>query len=172
MQHTGPFSEILRHRLEGKPALAIVGIGEELIPPDRPGMYVARELEKEDLPGVRVFCAGTVPESITGPLRRYRPGHVLLIDAADTGARPGTFAVIGPDRIPATLLSTHVLPLPVVMDFIRRDLGVDVTLLGIQPDLARSENGMSANDKAFLDNNLRLLAQVIRDRCSPASHNP
>ncbi len=112
--------DTLRRRIKNANRLAIVGIGDELIPPDRLGMYTAREIEQQHLPGVEVFFAGTVPESITGPIRRYQPDHVLFLDAADMGARPGTIAVIEPEQIQASLLSTHVLPLSVVMDYLER----------------------------------------------------
>ena len=151
-------------RIKNARRLAIVGIGDELIPPDRPGMYAAREIEKQHLPGVEVFLAGTVPESITGPLRRYQPDHVLFLDAADMGARPGTIAVIEPEQIPATLVSTHVLPLSVVMEYVERETGAGVTLLGIQPDLSGADRDLTDKDLAYLDRNLRLLFQVIRDR--------
>ena len=164
MQHTDPLFDTLRRRIKNSRPLAIVGIGDELIPPDRLGMFAAREIGKEQIPGVRIFFAGTVPESITAPLRRYRPGHVLFLDAADMGAKPGTIAVIEPERIQASLLSTHVLPLPVVMDYVERESGTETTLLGIQPDLTHPDKDLSDADLAFLRQNLRLLEQVLRNR--------
>ena len=131
----------LRQRIKNAKRLAIVGIGDELIPPDRLGMWAARKIEKHHLPGVEVFLAGTVPESITGPLRRYQPGHVLFLDAADMGTRPGTIAIIEPEQVQASLVSTHVLPLTVVMDYVERETGAGVTLLGIQPNLTGADQG-------------------------------
>jgi hydrogenase 3 maturation protease len=113
---------------------------------------------------VKVFFAGTVPESITGPLRRYQPGHVLFLDAADIGARPGTLAVIEPEQVQASLISTHVLPLSVVMDYIEQEVSTGVTLLGIQPDLTGTDNGLSDEDLAYLDQTLQSLSQILRDR--------
>src|SRR5512137_1039259 len=101
MQEADPISETLRQRIRGAKNLAVVGIGDELSPPDRLGMYGAREIEQQHLPGVKVFFAGTVPESITAPLRRYRPGHVLFIDAADMRAKPGTIALIDSEQVAA-----------------------------------------------------------------------
>ena len=72
MHETEPVSETLQRRVKGARRLAVVGIGDELIPADRLGMAAAREIEARHLPGVKVFFAGTVPESITGPIRRYR----------------------------------------------------------------------------------------------------
>jgi len=164
MQDTDPAFATLRDRITNTHRLAIVGIGDECTPPDRPGMHAAREMKKENLPDVEVFLAGTVPESITGPLRRYRPDHVLFLDAADMGARPGIIAVIEPQHIPATLVSTHVLPLSVVMEYVERETGAGVTLLGIQPDLSGADRDLTDQDLAYLDRNLRLLFQVIRDR--------
>ena len=145
MQDTDPVFDTLQHRIKNARRLAIVGIGDELIPPDRLGMYAAREIEKQQLPGVEVFLAGTVPESITGPLRRYQPDHVLFLDAADMGARPGTIAVIEPEQIQASLVSTHVLPLSVVMEYVERETGAGVTLLGIQPDLSGADKDLSGS---------------------------
>jgi len=160
----GPLAEILQRRIRGACRLAVVGIGDELMPPDRPGMFAAREIGKEQIPGVRIFLAGTVPESITGPLRRYRPGHVIFLDAADMGATPGTIALIEPERIRAGLITTHVLPLSVVMDYIARETGAGVTLLGIQPDLAGPDKDLSEGDLAFLRRNLQSVSQILRNR--------
>jgi hydrogenase 3 maturation protease len=164
MKDAAPRSDTLHRRIKNTTRLAIIGIGDELILPDRLGMYAAREFEQHHLPGVRVFFAGTVPESITGPLRRYQPGHILFLDAADMGARPGTIAVIEPERILVSFVSTHVLPLSVVMDYIERETGAGVTLLGIQPDLTGSDRDLSEEDQAYLGRNLLELSQIVRDR--------
>jgi hydrogenase 3 maturation protease len=158
MENSDPVFVTLRCRVQNTKRLAIVGIGDELIPSDRLGMYMARELEQQHLPGVKVFFAGT------GPLRRYQPEQVLFLDAADLGARPGTVAVIDPDRIHASLVSTHVLPLSVVMDYVEQESGADATLLGIQPDLTGSDRDLSEEDLAYLGRNLQLLSQILRDR--------
>jgi hydrogenase 3 maturation protease len=164
MENADPLSDILQRRIKNARRLAIVGIGDELVPPDRLGMFAAQEIGEQQIPGVRIFFAGTVPESITGPLRRYQPGHVLFLDAADMGARPGTIAVIGPERVQASLISTHVLPLSVVMDYIERETGAGVTLLGLQPDLTGTDKDLSAEDLAYLGRNLLRVSQILRDR--------
>jgi hydrogenase 3 maturation protease len=164
MQSTDPVFDTLRRRIKNARRLAIVGIGDELIPPDRLGMFLAQEIGEHQIPGVRIFFAGTVPESITGPLRRYQPGHVLFLDAADMGARPGTIAIIEPELVRVSLISTHILPLTVVMDYVEREIGTGVTLLGIQPDLIRTDKDLEGEDLAYLGRNLRLLVSILQDR--------
>lgn len=164
MERTDPLSGSLQRRIKNTGRLAIVGIGDELILPDRLGMYAARVIGEQQIPGVEVFFAGTVPESITGALRRYQPEHVLFLDSADMGSRPGTIAVIEPEQVHASLLSTHVLPLTVVMEYVGRETGAGVTLLGIQPDLTGPDKDLSDQDLALLGWNLELLTQILRDR--------
>jgi hydrogenase 3 maturation protease len=164
MENSNPFFGILEPRIANARRLAIVGVGDELNPVDTLGMFAARKIGEQQIPGVKIFYAGTVPESITGPLRRYQPGHVLFLDAADMGTRPGTIGVIGSKQIHATLISTHVLPLSVVMEYISHQIGTGVTLLGIQPDLTGPDKDLSAEDRAYLEQNLRQLLQMLRDR--------
>lgn len=159
------FGRLLRQRLGTARLIAIVGIGDKNSAVDRLGMDMAREIERHHLPGVRVFFAGTVPESMTGPLREFHPDHILLVDAADMGSSPGTVAVIDPDRIPTGHFSTHALPLSAVMEFIEKDIGVNVTLIGIQPDLSRHNEGRSHEGQDFLDRNIAELVGVIREVC-------
>ena len=139
------FHDRLQKRLTGARRIAVVGIGDELLPIDRLGMVAARGIEKVHIPGIRVFLAGTMPESITGPLREFHPDHVLMIDAADMGTPPGTVAIIQPGRIQASLFSTHAMPLSAVMEFIKKDIKTKVTLVGIQPENAIE--GMDLSDR-------------------------
>ncbi|MDD1720029.1 MAG: hydrogenase maturation protease [Methanoregulaceae archaeon] len=165
MKKAGPgsrFAGQLRRRLKGAVRIAVVGVGEELSPVDRLGMDTAREIGKQQIPGVCVFCAGTVPESMTGPLRDFQPDHVIFIDAADMGEEPGTFAIVQPGKIQASLMSTHVLPLSVVMEFVEKDSGAKVTLVGIQPDLGRTGE-LTPGEKERICGNIEVMAGVLRE---------
>lgn len=158
----------LRRRLKGAKRVAVVGVGDELNVHDRLGMLAAKEVEGLHLSNVRVFLAGTVPESVTGPIRRYRPHAILLLDAADMGARPGTVAVVDPQEIRASLLSTHALPLSVVMDFLRKDTGAAVHLVGIQPDLDAQSFSPAGPEQAGLT---RLLVSLFHILGEPPSRS-
>ncbi len=158
------FERRLRARLRGTRRVAVVGIGDELSPHDRLGMLAAREIEGLHLPTIKVFFAGTVPESVTAPVRRYKPDHTILLDAADMAARPGTVAIVRAADVQARLFSTHALPLSVVMQFLEEDTKAPVTLIGIQPDTRAHESAPSALEEAGLT---RLLVSVFRIMAQP-----
>ena len=151
------FEERLAERLRGARRIAVVGIGDELNPHDRLGMLAARDIDGLGLPCIKVFLAATVPESVTGPIRRHKPDHILLLDAADMGARAGTVAVVRPQDIGARLFSTHALPLTVVMKFLEADAKAPVTLIGLQPDSGGHGDAPSGLEQAGLT---RLLVSI------------
>lgn len=152
----------LRSRLAGAGRIAVVGIGDELSPVDRLGMLAAREIDALNIPGIRVFFAGTVPESMTGPVRTYHPDHILLLDAADTGAPPGTLEILLPGTIRSGMFSTHALPLSVVMEYLSQETGAEVTLLGIQPDPAWLHNEIADRERGGLNESLARLSDLLR----------
>jgi len=158
-----PLQIELESVLAGSSRIAVVGIGDECSSGDRIGMDAARAV-RDAVSETGVFLAGTVPESITAPVRRYRPDHILLLDAADMGARAGTFAILAGESIRGTLLSTHVLPLTAVMEFMAQDTSAKVTLIGIQPDLTRPDRSMKKEDRGFYERNLKVLMRVLRSR--------
>jgi hydrogenase 3 maturation protease len=157
------FKADLRDKLNKSRRIAIVGIGDELSPVDRPGMYAAAKIARLHLPHVKVFPAGTVPESMTGPLREYKPDHVVFLDAAEMGALPGTISIIEPERTKASLVSSHVLPLSVVMEFIAEDTGARVTLLGIQPETSRRDDLHPFRGEELLRRNMAVIIEILHE---------
>ncbi len=115
--------------------LAILGIGSELRSDDAVGVLAARRLIAR-LPmreNVLILETGAVPESFTGPLRRFRPDLVLLVDAADLGREPGAIEVHAWQAAGGFSAETHALPVSVLAEYLNNQLDCQVLLLGIQP---------------------------------------
>jgi len=121
--------EVLCRVLRGK--VAIIGIGNEMRGDDAVGCYVARCLEGvEDM---LVVEAGDVPENYVGLLREYKPECVVFIDAVDVGAEPGSIVIASADELPSSaVVSTHGMPLKLLSDYLLREVGARVMLIGIQ----------------------------------------
>lgn len=150
MTRAPSFEVAFARRLRGARRVAVVGIGDELKRDDRLGTLAAQAVEALRLPNVAVFLAGTVPESFSAPIRRSRADHVVLLDAADMGRKPGTLAVINEGRVSAVRLSTHALPLTVFMEYVRTTAKAKVTLVGIQPDLSSAAVEPTKEERAGL----------------------
>ena len=155
------FEAILGERLAGARPLAVVGVGDELSPHDRLGMLAAGRIGCLGLPGVEVFLAGTMPESVTAPVRRFRPAHILFIDAAVMGKPPGTLGIIDACDVHGDLLITHALPLPVVMEYLEKEVKAPVTLVGIQPDLGTSGERPTPDEEEGIGRLTELLEEIL-----------
>ena len=88
--------------------------------------------------------AGLAPEAFTGPLRRFQPDLVILVDAAELGEPPGTVGWFDWPQAEGMSASTHTLPPTVLAQFLMREMGCGVMLVGIQPKSLAFDAGVSA----------------------------
>jgi len=128
------FEDALARGLAGATRIAVLGIGDDLNPLDRPGIIGALLIHALERPNVTVFLTGTMPENYTGALKELRPSHVVMLDAADMGAPPGTVALIHPENVRGRRFSTHAMPLSLVIEYLEHEVRTKVSLVGIQPD--------------------------------------
>ncbi|MBN1146321.1 MAG: hydrogenase 3 maturation endopeptidase HyCI [Anaerolineales bacterium] len=114
--------------------VALVGVGHELFGDDAVGLLLAQRLRK-GLEGRRVLVieAGPIPENFSGALRRFEPDLVLMIDAAQMGETPGTVRWLDWKDVSQAGAFAHTGSLCLLADFLARELGCQVALLGIQP---------------------------------------
>ncbi len=115
--------------------VAVLGIGNDLAGDDAVGAQIARELARRVEPGpdCLILDAGTAPENFTGPIRRFRPDLVLMVDAADLSAEPGATAWLDWQQTDGLSGSTHTLPPSVLARFLVGELACRLALLVIQP---------------------------------------
>lgn len=153
----------LRAGLRTANRIAVVGIGSDLRGDDRAGIMVIRELRAalgQSRPaGLRLFDGGTAPENLTGEILSYKPSHILLIDAADLGLKPGAVKLIAPDKIAGMSFSTHVLPLKILADYLTRSHPCQVIVIGLQP--GRTDFGR-APSRAIQQAARRLAREIMR----------
>ena len=159
-------AEDLHHRLGEN--VVVMGIGNPDRADDGAGLRVA-ELLAEALPcggppggrRLTVVLAGNVPESFLGPAAAARPDTVLLVDAADMGAAPGSVALLEPEDVPGGATFTHRTPLGLLATFLSRETGADVFLLAIQPRSLEWGDPMSSEVEAVARHLSRILAAAL-----------
>lgn len=128
----------LQNRLEGAARIAVLGIGSLLRADDAVGMLVAKEVEKSrgktnKKPEVKVFFGETAPENLTGEIKKFKPDHLIIIDAGDTGKEPGAITLISPKEETSVSFSTHQLPTGIMIDYLLKFIKCRVTVIVIQP---------------------------------------
>ena len=121
--------EQIAARLHGR--VVVLGIGNPERGDDGAGSVVAQRIQGGA--GFRVFDAQDVPENYLGPIVAARPDTVILIDAVDLGAAPGSVSILTKDHLAGYWPSTHRIPLSLVMNYLERETGADVFLVGVQP---------------------------------------
>jgi hydrogenase 3 maturation protease len=120
-------------KLKGASKIVLLAVGSELRGDDAAGLLVAEELQNHKLPNLEVLIGGTAPENLTGEIKRLKPSHLVIVDAAEMNEAPGTIKLVLPEEIGGFSFSTHSLPLKVMVDFIRQDWPCEVLIIAIQP---------------------------------------
>ncbi|KKL86992.1 hypothetical protein LCGC14_1939210, partial [marine sediment metagenome] len=123
------------------PAASIVCIGGELSGDDAAGVAVAERLAGS-IPW-RLFNTQTAPESFLMKIVAGEPDLLILIDALDFGAEPGTVELLRAEGLTGQGPSTHG-PAPMMfLEALRMMHPVDVWFLGVQPQHVRPGVAMS-----------------------------
>jgi len=118
----------------------IVGIGSILKGDDGAGPLVCEQLERGKV-CVDLLEVGTVPENYIQPIIKKAPQNLLVIDAIDFGAPPGTIRIFEPDELQSQTISTHTLTPRIFVDMVCQNIKLDVYFVGIQPaQFLRSES--------------------------------
>src|SRR3989304_4200240 len=155
------FEDDLALHIGGATRIAILGVGDDLNPRDRPGILAALLIHELGVPNVTVFLTGTMPENYTGALRALRPSHIVLLDSAEMGKTPGSLGIIHPERVRGQRFSTHAMPLSLVIEYLERELAARVLLVGVQPDAALPAGPAEAAPSAAVMDGLYLLRRAL-----------
>lgn len=129
----------LKKRLSSAKRVAILGLGSSLRGDDAAGLVLVEELKK-NLRGKRksrplkIFSCGTTPESFTGEIKKFKPSHILIVDAVDMNKKAGGISIVDIQTESANVsFSTHSLPIKIFIDYLFHFLRCQFSVLGIQP---------------------------------------
>jgi hydrogenase 3 maturation protease len=135
--------------LIGKEKIVIAGIGNPIRHDDYVGLKIVEDLQSKVPDNVCLLECETVPESYLLDIEQFKPTHVLLIDAAFLGLKPGLASLLDAQKIvdfPA--ITTHVLPLKVFCEYVKQSTGAKIMLLLIEPKSMEFGEGLSIEVQA------------------------
>jgi len=145
--------------------IVILGIGSSIRRDDYVGVIIAKILKEKKLPKTLVLECETVPESFTSVVKEAKPSHVLMIDAANLGVKPGFARIIGINEINDFSLSTHDLPLSLLAKFIAYETNAKVALLGIQPKSLDFGEGLTSELIKASEEIAKIIEKVLIEAC-------
>jgi len=141
----------------------IVGVGNTLKGDDGVGPLVCEQLRRAKV-CAELIDAGTVPENYIQPIIKKAPQNLLIIDAVDFGASPGTISIFKPERLNSFVFSTHTLSPRLFVDTVRRNIKVEVYFAGIQPAQTQLGQSISSQLRQAVERLTRALIEIFPPR--------
>ena len=124
--------------------VVVAGIGNPIRSDDFVGVKIVQDLQGKVPRNVCLIECETVPESFMQEIVDLNPSHMLLIDAAILGLKPGETRLVFPEQVadfPA--ITTHVLPLRIFCEYITQATKAKIALLLIQPGKTEFGEGLT-----------------------------
>jgi len=128
-------------KLRGRRTL-ILTTGSSLRGDDGAGPSVFDRLRNTNITA-DLIDAGCVPENYIQPVVKKAPQNLIIIDAVDFSAAPGTVRVFSPEQLGSVAVSTHSLSPQLFIDMIRSQIDVEVFFVGIEPGQTDFGRGLS-----------------------------
>jgi hydrogenase maturation protease len=148
MTHAGTWMTEVKEALRAASKVVVLGIGNPDRADDGAGVAAAGALARRLAPArkrrVRIMIGGPVPESLTGKIRTFRPGLVVILDSAVGGLPPGSFYRVDPEKIADDGVTTHRISLRWLVRYIEESIGCPSIVLGIEPETLEFGGGLSA----------------------------
>jgi hydrogenase 3 maturation protease len=103
---------------------------------DSVGPMVIDELKKTnaaDSRDVLLLDCQHFPESFLKQITEFKPDKLIMVDTSDFKGKPGEFREIDPDSVKKQSLSTHRMPLTMMIDYLRSRIDFELVFIGVQP---------------------------------------
>ncbi|MFW6040442.1 MAG: hydrogenase maturation peptidase HycI [Thermoplasmatota archaeon] len=131
----------------------LLGVGNDIRGDDAVGELIAREFEED---GWESVDCGSVPENYIIMIEEGEYELVVIVDAAKMNLEPGEIRIVPRKNLGIFTMSTHALPLSLVIDFLE-DKTERVVLIGVQPKDMSLKEGISFEVRKAKDKLLSLL---------------
>ncbi|MCL6577795.1 MAG: hydrogenase 3 maturation endopeptidase HyCI [Candidatus Bathyarchaeota archaeon] len=139
--------------LSGAEKIVVAGIGNSIRMDDYVGVKIVQDLRGKVSNNVLLIECETVPENFLQQIVNFNPSHVLLIDAAVLGLKPGESRLINPEQLknfPA--YTTHMLPLRIFCEYLAKTTKAKIALLLIEPKKTDFGEGLTPEIEASAQN--------------------
>jgi hydrogenase 3 maturation protease len=154
--------DALKKWFAGADKVVVAGIGNPIRRDDFVGVKIVQDLQGKIPKNVHLIECETVPESFMQEIVDLKPSHVLLIDAAVLGLKPGETRLVFPEQItdfPA--ITTHVLPLRIFCEYITKMTEAKIALLLIEPENTEFGEGLTPEVQKTAEKITKILLELF-----------
>jgi hydrogenase 3 maturation protease len=142
--------------------VVIAGIGNPIRMDDYVGLKIVENLKGKLPKNVLLLEAETVPEGYLLEIEEFHPSHVLLIDAAFLGLKPGAASLVDASKIAETsAVTTHLLPLRVFCEYVKQATGAKIALLLVEPKSTEFGEGLTAEVQEAAEQLTKTLVSLL-----------
>lgn len=147
---------------ENAEKVVIAGIGNPIRTDDFVGVKIVQDLKGKVSKKTCLIECETVPENFMQEIVDLKPSHVLLIDAAVLGLKPGEARLVFPEQVadfPA--VTTHVLPLRIFCEYITKMAEARIALLLVEPENTEFGEGLTITVQAAAEKITKILLELF-----------
>lgn len=143
--------------------IVVAGIGNPIRSDDFAGVKIVQDLQGRVAERVHLIECETVPESFMHEIVDLKPSHMLLIDAAILGLKPGETRLVFPEQVtdfPA--VTTHQLPLRIFCEYITKMANAKIALLLIEPKNVEFGEGLTPEIQEIAEKITEMLLELLK----------
>lgn len=142
--------------------VVLAGIGNPIRHDDNAGLKIVQDLQGKVSGNVLLLECETVPESYLSEIQEFHPSHVLLVDVAFLGLKPGKVRLIKSGEIASfPAITTHLLPLRIFCDLVEQTAGAKIALLLIEPGNVEFGEGLSLEVDKVTEKIKKILLKLL-----------
>ncbi len=146
----------------GARKVVVAGIGNPIRHDDFVGVKIVQDLQGKVSRKVHLIECETVPESFMDEIVELEPTHVLLIDAAVMGLKPGQVRLYDAEKVAnIPSISTHTLPIRVFCDYITHLTKTKLALLLIEPGNVEFGEGLTPEGAVVAEGIVKILLSAL-----------
>jgi hydrogenase 3 maturation protease len=158
----GTIEKDLKNWFANANKIVLAGIGNPIRKDDNVGLKIVQTLQGKVPENVCLLECETVPESYILDIEQFKPTHVLLIDAAFLGLKPGEARLLDTEEIKDfPTITTHMLPLKIFCEYVKQATGAKIALLLIEPTSIEFGEGLSNEVEASTERLSKLLIELL-----------
>ena len=142
----------------------VCGVGNRMRGDDAAGPMVIDELAtRVKNKTVLLIDCESLPENFIKQITKFNPDKIIMVHTAHFNGKAGEFREIDPESIKKQSISTHKMPLTMLIDYLRSRISFDLVFIGIQPKHAGLDTQISDECKRAVKNVSYLISKTLEE---------